>query len=432
MYKEQHIRELISGGPILIAGYGREGRSTHALLQRLGMDASVEVAHNDEELFQRLDNAQAHNTPYRHIIKSPGIPTMKLEGRCNLATITSQTDIFMQVYGYQTIGISGTKGKSTTTTLIHHLLHRTLTDRNVILAGNMGIPLFDIIDQLDETAIIVAELSCHQLENIHQAPHIGVLLNFYQEHLDHYHDYMDYMMAKMQLLLQQQAGDICHYCADCAELAELVAANRSASTLRPYTLKEAYNSILHATPLPLQGDHNLSNIFVAKLVANDFGIDDNSVLSALADFHGLPHRLERVGTYCGITFYNDSISTIPEATIAAVETLERVDTLILGGYDRGIDYHPLVEYLNDPNRKGYNVHNVVLVGEAGRRIGQALGDSQRCILYENRYDSIVDWCFQHTRSGQICLLSPAAASYDAFKNFEERGNCFKNLITNHV
>ena len=190
MFRQQQLTALLADRHILIAGYGREGKSTHALLQKLVPDAPFDIACNDDEIFNLLDKATSSNKPYDLIIKSPGISTMKFEGRCNLNTITSQTDLFLQVYHDMTIAVTGTKGKSTTTTLIHHILSHTFgSQRHIVLAGNMGIPLFDILDQLDELSLIVAEFSCHQLENIHRAPHIGVILNLYQEHLDHYHDY---------------------------------------------------------------------------------------------------------------------------------------------------------------------------------------------------------------------------------------------------
>lgn len=437
MFRQQQLTALLADRHILIAGYGREGKSTHALLQKLVPDAPFDIACNDDEIFNLLDKATSSNKPYDLIIKSPGISTMKFEGRCNLNTITSQTDLFLQVYHDMTIAVTGTKGKSTTTTLIHHILSHTLgSQRHIVLAGNMGIPLFDILDQLDELSLIVAEFSCHQLENIHRAPHIGVILNLYQEHLDHYHDYHDYQMAKMQMMLRQESEDHCFYCTDSQDLVDRVAEVKThvSTHLHPYS----YSSNLQQLPSPLKGKHNLSNIAVAQQVTSLLGITADQFSNALNTFHGLPHRLELVGTFNGITFYNDSISTIPEATLAAVEALERVDTLILGGFDRGIDYTALADYLSDPEHYGKQVSNLVFVGQAGARMLQEWTDRPdepiqgRLTLVENDYDAIVRWCYQHTQRGRICLLSPAAASYDAFRNFEHRGDTFKSLILQYA
>lgn len=434
MYRQAQIEALLSNRRILIAGYGREGKSTHALLQKVAPQATVEVACNDEEIFAALKHAEESHTPYDLIIKSPGISTMKFEGRCDLDTITSQTDLFLQVFGDITVGITGTKGKSTTTTLTHHILNTTMGEkRHIILAGNMGIPLFDIVEQIDEDAIIVAEFSCHQLENIHRAPHIGVILNLYQEHLDHYHDYLGYQMAKMQMMLRQSEGDHCFFCTDCQDLTSLVASLnlRCSSALHPYNLRDALEAKMDQLPTSLKGSHNLSNIYVAQQMTALLGVSESQFAEALATFQGLPHRLEYVGTFRGITFYNDSISTIPEACIAAVEALQKVDTLILGGFDRGIDYSPLSAYLSDTSKAGCRVRNIVFVGAAGKRMRAEWGETlfaKRNILEESDYRNIVAWCYQNTAPGSICLLSPAAASYDAFKNFEERGRIYKEYI----
>lgn len=436
IFRQEELATLLTGKKILIAGYGREGKSTERLLRRILPASQPHIAQNDEEIKACLKAATIQ--PYDLIIKSPGIPTMKLEGLCNLDTITSQTDLFLQVYGDKTIGVTGTKGKSTTTTLIHHVLRTNLPNQKVVLAGNMGIPLFDIIETLDEKSLVVAEFSCHQLENIHRAPHIGVVLNLYQEHLDHYHSYLDYKMAKMQMMLCQQADDHSFYCTDCEELNQLTndIAPRCLSQLHPYCLNEAKLSGISQMNSPLRGSHNLSNAFVAAQVAKLFDINNEQYASALSTFHGLSHRLELVGTFNGITFYNDSISTIPEAAIAAIEALQEVDTLILGGFDRGIDYHPLYRYLSDPQTLGHAIQNLVFVGLAGQRMKREMEAdgitlNAQNILVENDYAHIIDWCYSHTTYGKICLLSPAAASYDAFKNFEERGKCYKNLIVNH-
>ena len=441
MFRQQQLTELLADRHILIAGYGREGKSTHALLQKLVPDAPFDIACNDDEIFNLLDKATSSNKPYDLIIKSPGISTMKFEGRCNLNTITSQTDLFLQVYGDQTLAVTGTKGKSTTASLLWHILNHTYgKSRKVILAGNIGIPLFDIADQLDPDTLVVAEFSCHQLENIHRSAHIGIILNLYQEHLDHYHNYLDYQMAKMQLMLRQQPGDHCLYCTDSPDLTQRVDQLRPkiSTKLHPFNLDMARQTVFNPVPSHLQGTHSRRHTPAPRWATRICGVSPQQFAQALNTFHGLPHRLELVGTYNGITFYNDSISTIPQATIAAVEALKEVDTLILGGFDRGIDYTSLQQYLISPTPAGANIHNIVFVGEAGRRIYNGINhqspntlQNMNAVLLSDNYTQIVDWCFTHTRPGKICLLSPAAASYDSFKNFEERGHTFINLVRSH-
>ena len=206
MYREEQLKSLLSGRRILMAGYGREGKSAERLINRLLPDANYVIADGNEEIATEAAKG------YDLVIKSPGVPMRVMGG----VECSSLTDLFLQVYGDQVIGITGTKGKSTTASLIHHLLPGS------ILAGNIGIPLFDILDELREDSVVVAELSCHQLENIHRAPHISVLLNLFQEHLDHYENYLGYKMAKMQIGLKQRRGDHFFYCTDNEELRGLV------------------------------------------------------------------------------------------------------------------------------------------------------------------------------------------------------------------
>lgn len=425
MYKESELRQLFSDRRILIAGYGREGRSTEALIRRLLPQADITIVEGNDNI--RLEAAKG----YDMIVKSPGIPTFVFEGCCDLDTITQQTDLFLQVYGSQTIAVTGTKGKSTTTHLVAAVLRTTFDD--VVMAGNMGIPLFDVVDQIGEKTRVVCEFSCHQLENIHRGPHIGAVLNLFEEHLDHYHSYLDYKMAKMQIGLRQHAGDHFYYCADNAELAALVADNRFEGEVQAYSLDEARR--MEPLARRLQGDHNLCNIELVRRIAQVMGVDERRFRECVAAFDGLEHRLQEVGTFGGITFYNDSISTIPAAAIAALQALRRVDTLILGGFDRGIDYESLARFLATSE-----VCNLVFVGQAGKRIRDRYLDYlqrgecpsvPRQMLSSDSYPDIVDWCFAHTAQGSICLLSPAAASYDQFKNFEERGRVFADLVRNH-
>jgi UDP-N-acetylmuramoylalanine--D-glutamate ligase len=413
MYREYKLKALLQGKTILIAGYGREGQSAERLIQRLVPAAQYTIADGNEQIAAEAAKG------YDLIIKSPGVPMRVMGG----AECSSLTDIFLQVYGDITIGVTGTKGKSTTASLIHHLLPGS------ILAGNIGIPLFDILDDLREDSIVVAELSCHQLENIHRGPHIAVLLNLFQEHLDHYENYMGYKMAKLQIALRQQSGDHFFYCTDNAELANLVAQHSAAiaSTVHPYSINDI--SVDESTLLdacPLDGEHNRSNALVACRVAQLQSTAEtfHETSLRLASFQGLRHRMEKIGVYKGITWYDDSISTIPAAAIAAVRALGRVDTLILGGFDRGIDYTPLVEFL-----KENPIKNLVFVGQAGRRIQKLLTPhSTLQTIVKDDYTKIVPWCAEHTPQGGVVLLSPAAASYDAFKNFEHRGDFFREQI----
>ena len=420
MYRADNLKSLIAGRRILIAGYGREGQSAERLVRTLLPDAPPAVATQVENGRWKDSEGLWHaDWPFDLVIKSPGIPNFQFS-ILNFQ-LTSLTDLFLQVYADLTIGVTGTKGKSTTSSLIAHLIPGS------ILAGNIGIPLFDIVEQLDEHSVVVAELSCHQLEVLHRSPHISLVLNLFQEHLDHYPDYMAYKMAKLQIALHQQPSDHFFYCTDNPELRDLVQrlAPRLKGQLHPYSLSDLQpptSDLLASFPLP--GDHNRSNALVACRVAQLITRQPLSTFNIqLSTFTPLRHRMERVGLFRGITWYNDSISTIPAATIAAVRALGRVDTLILGGFDRGIDYSPLVEFLNEHPTK-----NIVFVGAAGRRIKSQFSIFNFQFILEDDYSKIVPWCAEHTPQGGVVLLSPAAASYDSFKNFEARGDFFAEQI----
>jgi UDP-N-acetylmuramoylalanine--D-glutamate ligase len=181
------------------------------------------------------------------------------------------------------------------------------------------------------------------------------------------------------------------------------------------------------TPRYLPGSHNMLNIMAAVLACTLNNIDRQYILDGIGDFKGLEHRIEFIGIFHGIKYYNDSISTIPQAAIAAIDTLKDVDTLILGGFDRGIDYTILIEYLANSA-----IRNLIFIGKAGQRICQMLTDANitgKHFFMAQDYDEVVKFARDNTRPGSICLLSPAAASFDMFKNFEERGKVFKEKVS---
>jgi UDP-N-acetylmuramoylalanine--D-glutamate ligase len=180
--------------------------------------------------------------------------------------------------------------------------------------------------------------------------------------------------------------------------------------------------------IKLQGEHNLMNIMAAVIVCKQLGIDKEIITEGISSFRGLEHRIEYVGEFNGIHFYNDSIATIPEACIEAIKALAMVDTLILGGFDRGIDYSGLAKFL-----AASGVRNLIFTGDAGRRILHEIRDIKspgQTLFLLSRFDEFIDIVFNVTRKGLICLLSPAAASYDEFQNFEMRGKRFKELVRN--
>ncbi len=408
------ILNRLRGKRILILGFGREGRSTYTFLKKYLPDAVLAVAdknplegvtHAGEDYLQAVYD-------YDIVVKTPGISLKDFDAKG--VEITSQTDLFLSQFHNQTIGISGTKGKSTTTSLIYHLLKES--GRDAILTGNIGIPCFDIMEQIHEDSIVVYELSAHQLEYVHNSPRVGVLLNVFEEHLDHFGTFERYKHAKFNLLRYMGADDyaVVHDSL-LMETLELGVNNVTFSRMDFEIDEEA---------LPILGTHNLMNAKAALCACAAYGIDVQELIPHLYTFNPLEHRLELVGVFGGVTFVNDSISTIPQAAIAACQTLGRVDFLLLGGFDRDIDYTPLADYIVE-----HPVPHLLFTGKAGKRMMQLLKDrgvASHLVVYHNMEEAF-DYLKGHSQPGDICLLSPAASSYDQYKNFEERGRKFKRL-----
>ena len=408
------ILNRLRGKRILILGFGREGRSTKAFLDKYLPETQVAVADKNE-----MEHVQHFSTGYLEaiydydiVIKTPGISLKDFDTRG--VEITSQTDLFLSQFHQQTIGISGTKGKSTTTSLIYHLLKSS--GRDAILTGNIGIPCFDIMEQIHEDSIVVYELSAHQLEYVHNSPRVGVLLNVFEEHLDHFGTFERYKQAKFNLLRFMGPDDyaVVH------------------DSLMMETLDLGINSVtfsrmdydIDEEALPILGPHNLLNAKAALCACSAYGIDVRELIPHLYSFKPLEHRLEPVGTFGGVIFINDSISTIPQAAIAACETLGRVDFLLLGGFDREIAYTPLVDYMME-----HPVPHLLFTGKAGERMMAMMktrGVASQLVVYNNMEEAF-DYLDAQAKLGDTCLLSPAASSYDQYKNFEERGAKFKRL-----
>ena len=356
------------------------------------------------------------SSDYDVVIKTPGISVKDID--IDFSKITSQTDLFLEAFHSQVIGITGTKGKSTTSTLIYHLIKESGND--AILAGNIGIPILDCVNDINERTIIVYELSAHQLQFINRSPHVGILLNVFEEHLDHFGTFEKYKDAKVNVLRYMSDDDVAVVNND---LYRSVSRQLSAVSVdfENYSFDD-YN--IKWEDIPLLGEHNKMNVKAALCACKSYGLSIEDLIPHLYTFKSLEHRQEYVGIFKGVKFYNDSISTIPQATIAALKTIKNVNFLLLGGFDRGIDYEPLVAYLKE-NPLPY----ILITGRAGQTIKDKLqtAEYKGNILEYTDMESAFVMMKQYAKSGDVCLLSPAAASYDRYKNFEERGRVFKEF-----
>jgi len=453
------LYRLIFKKKILLLGFGMEGQSTYKTLRKYFPDYFFSIADKDENILNKTDIYKKDRcvhfilgkdylqsvNDFDLIIKTPGISLNSIPISIDKDKITSQTNIFLNLYSKQIIGITGTKGKSTTSSLIFNIIHSYT--KNSILVGNIGIPPFDMIDNIDDKTIIVSELSSHQLEYISKSPHIAILLNLFQEHLDHYKGFQEYQLSKFNITRYQHKNDYFIFHKDDLSISTLLDKYKIKSQILPFShisklkLGAYFNknsirlninnrvSFLYTITnnLYLKGHHNLLNIMAAIIACKIKKIPDGYIQEGVTNFKGLEHRIEYIGKYNDILYYDDSIATVPEATIEAVKTLKKVNTIILGGFDRGINYSDLAWFLINTKIK-----HLIFIEEAGIRILSELKklkniSSQEYFSVDN-FNEAIKIAKVKTKKNSICLLSPAAASYGMFKNFEERGNLFKQLI----
>lgn len=380
---------------ILIFGYGREGKSTENFIKNHCTVKCLEIFEGKKE--------DINEENYDYIIKSPGIVMFEDNEK-----YTSQTELFLDEFGSQCVGITGTKGKSTTSAMLAHALNHS--GKKAILLGNIGKPCFDHIDDIDEDTVIVFELSCHQLLHINKAPHVAVFLNLFEEHLDYYGTFERYFQAKANIISHQMKGDL-------AFVGENVPKIETESEVK------IIKNITEDFDLSILGEHNRLNAqFVYEIATSVYGQDKEKVIEGINEFKGLPHRLEFFAEVNGIKYYDDSISTIPEALINASMSVPNAKTFIFGGMDRGIDYSILVDFIKEKTDL-----NFVAAYATGKRIYDMCEKRDGLLLVEDLDEALVK-AREITKEGEAIVLSPAAPSYGYFKNFEERGEYFKTIV----
>ncbi|MGB2791036.1 MAG: UDP-N-acetylmuramoyl-L-alanine--D-glutamate ligase [Candidatus Moraniibacteriota bacterium] len=395
---------LFSGAKnVLILGYGREGKETERYLKQYKPHLDIGIADKSLDA-SYLDQQKGYDIA----VRTPGISR-------RLVTIpsTTATNIFFSRVRNLTIGVTGTKGKSTTASLIDSILRAA--GRKSRLLGNIGQPLLSaLLAPLDPETVIVAELSSYQLEDIQYSPHIAVVLNLFSDHMDYHGNVESYHEAKRNILRFQNERDFAVYNGHDEKLSAWVSQG-SAKAIRFDILEnEVYES-------SLLGTHNAENICAAVAVAHLLNIPEEAIREGIRTFVPLPHRLERVGKFRGVTFYDDAISTTPESTQAALEAIPNVSTIFLGGEDRGYDFCGLEQTIRE-----CGVKNIVLFPESGKRI---LSSTDGVTVLETRsMEEAVRFAYEKTPTGSTCLLSTASPSYSLWKNFEQKGDEFQQWV----
>lgn len=440
----EYLNKYTAGKSVCILGFGREGKSTYNKIVQYCSPSRLAIADLNpidrvkEQLPETVElicgkDYQGCLDSFDIVFKSPGI-VLDVPPEQHKCDITCETQVFFTVYRGQMIGITGTKGKSTTTSLIYHILDKSGIDCRI--AGNIGIPVFDIADGMTDSTIVVCELSCHQLEYMTVSPSKAVFLNLYEEHLDHYGTMEKYYAAKKNIYLYQRAEDTlwCNSEIKPDNIASKILTISSSDSSADVHVADGIinDSDGHKYAIPterikLLGIHNHYNIAVAWDVCREY-VTESQFTEALCSFDPLAHRLEYIGTVHGIRWYDDSISTACATAIEALKSVPSPGTIIIGGMDRGIDYRPLVDFLN-----GFDVQ-VICMETSGKRVYDMtqmpdFSHSER-VRYVPHLADAVQLAAEITPAGMSCVMSPAAASYGIFKNFEERGDAFKSLVAN--
>ena len=422
------ITEL-NGKKICILGFGKEGQSALRALQEFAADASITISDKNPSVLidegnieKQLGDQWLNNLDqFDVIIKSPGIPPTK-EIEASREKVTSTTKIFLDTVKEKNsvvIGVTGSKGKSTTASLIAHILKSG--GKDAYLVGNIGIPSLDLLKQAKAETIFVQEMSSFQLMDLTVSPEIAVITSFFPDHLDYHGSVKEYLEAKRNITKHQKETDQVFYGSQWKEVTSL--AESSSGKKHPYS---KYDSPVDIKETKLLGSHNLCNIAGAYKVALHLGVSERVAIEAIKTFEGLPHRLQLLGSFAEINWVDDAISTTPESTIAALEALEgNVETLICGGQDRGNDFSELGTFIS-----GSNIKTVIVFPESGIRIKDSISNKDIKIIEASNMEQAVSEAKTNTSPNRACLLSPASPSYNMYKNFEEKGEVFKSEIIN--
>ncbi len=428
----------LNGKKILMLGYGREGKAMEQAIKKHKVTCSFTVSEKYPDLqvmgmdiFGIYAGQRKYLDPlssFDVIIKSPGIPPNE-ELESLGAKVTSSTQIFLdsiQNTGATVIGVTGSKGKSTTSTLIYEILKAG--DKDVSLVGNIGEPAISHMDEAKPGKFFVMEMSSYQLMNLQTSPHIAVITSFFPEHLDYHGSLENYKNAKKNIAKYLEPQDAIFFNENSEGAIEI--AQESKGERIPFSADDCPIPIAETK---LLGNHNRSNIAAAYAVGEHCGVSADVMQTVIRNFQGLPHRLQSLGMHHGIEWIDDAISTTPESTIAALDALgDRVATIILGGQDRGNDFTQLAQRI-----KQSSVKIVILFPGTGPRIQEALTQANVAATIKDAQsmEDAVNIARKQTSTQKpgnqqppIVLLSTASPSYNMFKNFEEKGERFRECI----
>jgi len=371
------------------------------------------------------------------IVLSPGVPTIPQirAAQQRGVKVISELELAWLLSDVPYVGITGTNGKSTVTTLVGLMLERS--QKRVLVAGNIGNALTEDITLLNQQDWIVAELSSFQLEYVETfRPRVATILNLTQDHLDRYHSIAEYGEAKTRIFMNQRQEDFLilnfddplvksyakRTSATVVPFSRLLRFNPGASVLDGF-LTFNHRRIIRVDEIKIKGVHNLENALAAVALSMCASADPTSVAAVLREFPGLEHRLEFVREKDGVAWINDSKGTNVGAVVKSVEGFTQPVILIAGGLDKGSDFSPLYDLIKQ------KVKLLILIGKAADKMSKALGTSTETIFAHTLQDAVKLAAARSSR-GDVVLLSPACASFDMFKDFEDRGRQFKVAVKN--
>lgn len=437
---------------IAILGFGLEGKALLKFLQQssqypiairhgLGRDAEIvifdhnpklTVPHGVRAILGKDALQWLHG--FKLLFRSPGIPYLTPEIQHVLeegAICSSATKLFFELAPCPIVGVTGTKGKGTTATLIYNMLKAA--GRDAYLVGNIGTPALKALPKLKKNSIAIFELSSFQLQDLETSPNVAVVLDIFPDHMDSHRSFEEYLDAKMHIARYQTARDQVFYTRDNACSAK--AAHEGYGKKIPVSVDNF--SLFTPADLKIPGPHNFKNAVMAATVARALGVNDNIVAATAKKFRGLPHRLELVREIkrksAIIRFYNDSAGTNPQTAAAAARSFAEPVILIAGGKDKNLDYAPLAQAVAESP----NIKQVVLIGENKNKIRAELekikNASPKIIERTTLRDAIRSAyhfviSYKQKAKSYAVVFSPAAASFDMFKNYADRGNAFKKIV----
>jgi UDP-N-acetylmuramoylalanine--D-glutamate ligase len=410
----------IEDGKILVVGMERSGRAAFAFLHARGADVTAtDLKPRDVDRF-RLQTDELFDEPWDVIVLSPGVPAdlPPLErARARGVDVIGEVELATPFLKGPVIGITGSNGKTTTTSLLGHILQES--GRSAQVGGNIGTPVIAMAESSDKDQWNVLELSSFQLETIRTfRAHVGVCLNVTQNHLDRHHTFANYAAAKANLFRTQLPGDYAVLNADdetCRSFATLTAAT-------PVWFSAAnVAELMPAADIPIPGLHNIENVMAAAAVAHIVGVTNEEIAAAVRTFKAVEHRLEFVAEINGVRFYNDSKATSVDATMKAIDSFEGNLWVILGGKDKGSDYTRLRHRLTRKARAA------LLIGAAADKIAAELEGATR-LVRSGTLEQAVATAWAEAVPGDTVLLAPACSSFDQFNSYEHRGRVFKDLV----